>query len=86
MLRTTIILTALLATGSVLAADAPQKQAAKPQQVAKADKAARGGGERCQDVGGYLDPGQPGSAEVAGDRAVEGLADRRHAGTVASAR
>ena len=40
MLRTMIILTALLAAGSVLAADAPQKQAAKPQQVAKADKAA----------------------------------------------
>jgi hypothetical protein len=41
MLRTTIVLTLLLAAGSAIAADAPApKQAAKPQQVAKADKTA----------------------------------------------
>lgn len=40
MLRTTTILTLLLAAGSALAEDTAQKQAAKPQQVAKADKAA----------------------------------------------
>jgi len=37
--RMTLILTALLAAGSAAAADAPN-QAAKPQTVAKADKAA----------------------------------------------
>ena len=37
--RTTLILTLLLAVGTAAAADAP-KQAAKPQTVAKADKAA----------------------------------------------
>ena len=39
----------------------------------------------CAAAGGHFDPGQPGSAEVAGHRAVEGLGDRRHAGVVAPA-
>lgn len=40
MVRTPIVLTLLLAAGSVLAEDTTPKQTAKPQQAAKADKTA----------------------------------------------
>lgn len=39
MLRTTLVVTLLLGTGLAIAEDKAPKQAAKPQQVAKAEKA-----------------------------------------------